>query len=143
MRKFWTLRHMRAPVIASVAALAMWTGPVSAAVTVSIGHLTPETDPLEVTVSVTDATTGDPVTNLAATDFTVQVDGTTISSPTFSMPPSNSSNRVSVVFVMDMSESVTMPPNVSGVVHVRLIDGRFQSGAARLGRISRFQAGAA
>jgi VWFA-related protein len=86
--------------------MAMWTGPASAAVDVTVGHITPETDPLEVSVVVTAAGTNNPISDLAAGDFTLTVDGTTISNPTFTQPPANSTNKVSVVFAMDMSASV-------------------------------------
>src|SRR4029079_5521980 len=66
----------------------------------------PVSDPIDVFIDVTD-TAGAPVGGLKATDFTVLVDGTTVASPTFSLPPSQDPNRhVSVVFAMDMSSSV-------------------------------------
>lgn len=66
----------------------------------------PVTDPIKVYVTVTDSD-GHPVSNLAAADFTVLVDGVPVSAPSFSQPPSQDpAQRVSVVFVMDYSSSV-------------------------------------
>jgi VWFA-related protein len=65
----------------------------------------PVADPIEVFVSVTD-TSGGPVSGLLASDFTLLVDGTAVASPTFSLPPANGDRRVSVVFAMDMSQTV-------------------------------------
>lgn len=57
-------------------------------------------------VTVTDDATGDPEAGLTAADFTVLLDGVTISSPAFTQPPAQSTQRVSVVFAMDYSPSV-------------------------------------
>jgi len=86
-------------------ALALWSVQASAGLTVRV-DAQPVTDPIDVFIDVTD-TAGAPVGGLKATDFTVLVDGTTVASPTFSLPPSQDPNRhVSVVFAMDMSSSV-------------------------------------
>jgi VWFA-related protein len=86
-------------------ALAFWTGPAHAAVAVRV-EARPVSDPIQVFVHVTDAN-GRPVGGLKAADFTVLVDGATVASPTFTLPPSqDGSQRVSVVFAMDMSQSV-------------------------------------
>jgi VWFA-related protein len=66
----------------------------------------PTTDDMQAFVTVTDDATGDPVAGLTANDFTVRLDGVTISSPGFTQPPAQSTQRLSVVFVMDYSPSV-------------------------------------
>lgn len=65
----------------------------------------PVADPVEVFVSVTDSS-GGPVGGLSAADFTLLVDGTAVASPNFSLPPAQGTSRVSVVFAMDMSQTV-------------------------------------
>jgi VWFA-related protein len=66
----------------------------------------PVSEPIEVSVSVTDAS-GGPVTGLTASDFQLSVDGVAVASPTFSLPPAQDGTRkVSVVFAMDFSSSV-------------------------------------
>lgn len=66
----------------------------------------PITDDIESFVRVTDDATGDPVEGLTVDDFTVTLDGVTISASTFTSPPAQSTQRVSIVFVMDYSNSV-------------------------------------
>ena len=44
--------------------------------------------------------------NCSGLAFTVRVDGTTVASPTFSLPPASGGGKVSVVLAMDMSSSV-------------------------------------
>jgi VWFA-related protein len=86
-------------------ALALWSVHAGAGVTVRV-DAQPVSDPIEVFVDVTD-TAGAPVSGLQAADFTILVDGTAVSAPTFSLPASQDPNqRVSVVFAMDMSQSV-------------------------------------
>jgi VWFA-related protein len=65
----------------------------------------PVSDPIEVSVSVTNAS-GGPVTGLTASDFQLSVDGTAVASPTFSLPPAQGTRKVSVVFAMDFSSTV-------------------------------------
>jgi VWFA-related protein len=66
----------------------------------------PVSEPIEVSVSVTDAS-GGPVSGLTASDFQLSVDGVAVASPTFSLPPAQDGTRkVSVVFAMDFSSSV-------------------------------------
>jgi|GEM_PF-5724472 Predicted membrane protein len=65
----------------------------------------PVSDPIEAFVSVTDANNR-PVAGLSAADFTLLVDGTAVASPNFSLPPAQGTSRVSVVFAMDMSQTV-------------------------------------
>ena len=83
----------------------LWSTQASAAVAVRV-DADPVAEPISVFVEVTDAA-GGPVSTLTAADFTLLVDGTAVSSPTFSIPPSEDPDqRVSVVFAMDMSQSV-------------------------------------
>jgi VWFA-related protein len=68
----------------------------------------PVSEPIEVSVSVTDAS-GGPVTGLTASDFQLAVDGVAVASPTFSLPPAQDGTRkVSVVFAMDFSSTVRL-----------------------------------
>jgi VWFA-related protein len=64
-------------------------------------------DPIEVFIEVTEAN-GDPVSGLSASDFTVTLDGTPLSfgPGDLSLPPSqDADSKVSVIFVMDYSNS--------------------------------------
>jgi VWFA-related protein len=69
----------------------------------------PIADPIQAFVTVTDVN-GDPVPGLTAADFTVTLDGVpvVIQPSDFTLPPAqNPDQRVSVVFAMDFSISVT------------------------------------
>jgi len=86
-------------------AAAFFAGPARASVDLRI-EATPIADPIQVFVTVTDAT-GAPVGGLGASDFTVTLDGVAIQLPSFTLPPAQDpSQRVSVVFAMDYSQSV-------------------------------------
>ncbi|HET7201803.1 MAG TPA: VWA domain-containing protein [Steroidobacteraceae bacterium] len=100
--KLMSLRR-RASVVAALAC-ALWSFDASAAVSLRV-DAQPVADPIQVWVSVTNSS-GGPVTGLQASDFTVSVDGTQVSSPTFSLPPSGGGGNVSVVLAMDMSQTV-------------------------------------
>jgi VWFA-related protein len=100
--KTMSLRR-RASVVAAMV-VGLWSAESSAAVEVRV-DAQPVEDPIEVFVSVT-SSSGAPVSNLTAGDFTLRVDGTTVESPTFSMPPSSGGGNVSVVLAMDMSQTV-------------------------------------
>jgi len=66
----------------------------------------PIADPIQAFVTVTDAN-GNPVPGLTAADFTMLVDGVTVTAPAVTQPPSQDANQhVSVVFAMDFSPSV-------------------------------------
>jgi VWFA-related protein len=66
----------------------------------------PISAPIQAFVKVTDAN-GAPVAGLNEGNFTVTLDGVVIQQPDFTLPPAqNPSQRVSVVFAMDYSESV-------------------------------------
>jgi VWFA-related protein len=78
--------------------------PAHAAVSVRV-DARPVAEPIEAFVDVTDAT-GRPVSGLSAADFTLLVDGAAVASPNFSLPPAQGTSRVSVVFAMDMSQTV-------------------------------------
>jgi VWFA-related protein len=68
----------------------------------------PPSAPIEVFINVTDAN-GDPLGGLAASDFTITIDGDpiTIADGDLTLPPAQDPNqRVSVVFTMDYSPSV-------------------------------------
>jgi VWFA-related protein len=80
------------------------TQQVDAAVSVRV-DARPVSDPIEVSVSVTDAS-GGPVVGLTASDFQLSVDGVAVASPTFSLPPAQGTRKVSVVFAMDFSSTV-------------------------------------
>ena len=100
--KMMSLRR-RASVVA-VAVVALWSIGANADVVLRV-DAQPVEDPIEVFVNVTNDA-GAPVSNLTAGEFTVSVDGTAVSSPTFSMPPGQGGGNVSVVLAMDMSQSV-------------------------------------
>ena len=100
--KTMSLRR-RASVVAAMG-LALWSAGSSAAVTLRV-DAQPVAEPIQVFVNVT-SSSGAPVTGLQASDFTVRVDGTTVASPTFSLPPASGGGKVSVVLAMDMSSSV-------------------------------------
>lgn len=97
------------------AAMAVMSGSANAAVALRV-EARPIADPIEAFVTVTDGS-GNPITNLTATDFTVSVDGVQISPlPVFSQPPRSSTTQgISIVFAMDFSGSIrggTNPPIV-------------------------------
>ena len=100
--KTMSLRR-RASVVATLAC-ALWSFDATAEVTLRV-DAQPVADPIQVWVSVTNSS-GAPVTGLGAADFTVSVDGTAVSSPTFELPPSGGGGNVSVVLAMDMSQTV-------------------------------------
>lgn len=100
--KTMSLRR-RASVVAALACT-LWSFNASAAVTLRV-DAQPVSEPIQVWVSVTNSS-GAPVTGLQAGDFTLSVDGTAVSSPTFSLPPSGGGGKVSVVLAMDMSQTV-------------------------------------
>lgn len=81
-----------------------WAGGASAEVSLRV-DARPVADPIEAFVGVTDAN-GRPVAGLGAGDFQLLVDGTAVSSPTFSLPPSQGDGKVSVVLAMDKSQTV-------------------------------------
>jgi VWFA-related protein len=88
-------------------AAVFFAGPARAAVDLRVEAI-PISAPIQAFVTVTDAN-GDPVGGLDVNDFTVILDGTTITIPPvdFTLPPAQDPNqRVSVVFAMDYSESV-------------------------------------
>jgi beta-lactam-binding protein with PASTA domain len=84
----------------------LFAGPASAAVDLRV-ESRPIGDPIQAYVTVTNAD-GSPVGGLTLNDFTVRLDGVALSTPpSFSLPPSEDPARnVSIVFVMDYSESV-------------------------------------
>jgi VWFA-related protein len=90
--------------LAAAAVLAFGSFDASAAVALRV-DAQPVSDPIQVFVNVTNSS-GGPVSGLTASDFTVLVDGTEVRSPTFSLPPSAGGGNVSVVFAMDMSQTV-------------------------------------
>ncbi len=114
---FQSVRHEHAA-ISSVSAQLLWwlpallllaaalfAGPARAGVALRV-EATPISDPIQAFVTVTDAT-GAPVGGLGASDFTVTLDGTAVRQPGFTLPPTQDpSQKVSVVFVMDYSQSV-------------------------------------
>ena len=94
------------PVMLLLAA-AFFVSPARAAVTLRVQPGT-SPDPIQVFVTVTDSA-GAPVGNLVASDFTVAFDNAERdrSVPfTFTLPPSQSNQKASVVFAMDYSGSV-------------------------------------
>jgi VWFA-related protein len=100
--KMMSLRR-RASVVAAMV-VALWSVGASADVAVRV-DAQPVADPIQVFVNVT-TSAGAPVSGLQASAFTVRVDGTTVASPTFSLPPSSGGGKVSVVLAMDMSQTV-------------------------------------
>lgn len=87
---------------------AFFAGPARADVDLRVEAI-PISAPIQAFVTVTDAT-GAPVPGLVATDFTVTLDGVVVplADVTFTLPPAQDPNqKVSVVFVMDYSKSVT------------------------------------
>src|SRR6185295_14262518 len=92
------------PVMLLLAA-AFFVSPARAAVTLRVQPGT-SPDPIQVFVTVTNAA-GAPVGNLTAANFAVEFDNTTGSVPfNFTLPPSQSNQKASVVFAMDYSGSV-------------------------------------
>ncbi len=99
LRRFLGLFILSATVLA---------GPASAAVQVRV-EARPAADPIQAFVRVTDSG-GVPVTGLTSADFTIAVDGVNVplQASDLTLPPSEDPNqRVSVVFVMDYTSSVT------------------------------------
>ncbi len=81
-----------------------WAGVASAEVSLRV-DARPVADPIQAFVGVTDAN-GHPVAGLGASDFELLVDGSAVSSPTFSLPPAQGESKVSVVLAMDKSQTV-------------------------------------
>src|SRR5688572_26285386 len=81
--------------------------PAGAAIEVRV-EARPASDPIQAFVRVTDDGSGDPVEGLDAGDFTVLIDGSVVTIGGFALPPSqDDAQKVTVVFAMDYSESVT------------------------------------
>lgn len=112
------LRHEHAGIAAVAAQLTWWlpavlllaaasfAGPARAGVDLRV-EATPISAPIQAFVTVTDAT-GARVGGLTVSDFTVTLDGVVIQQPAFTLPPTQDPDqKVSVVFVMDYSTSVT------------------------------------
>jgi len=86
-------------------AAALFAGSARAGVDLRV-EATPISDPIQAFVTVTDAT-GAPVGGLGANNFTVTIDGAAVQPASFTLPPNQDPNqKVSVVFVMDYSQSV-------------------------------------
>ena len=81
-----------------------WAGVASAEVSLRVDARS-VADPIQAFVGVTDAN-GHPVAGLGASDFELLVDGSAVSSPTFSLPPAQGESKVSVVLAMDKSQTV-------------------------------------
>jgi len=82
----------------------------------------PITDPIEAYVTVTDGS-GNPVSGLSASDFTVNLDGVAVplTPADISLPPSqNADQKISIMFVMDYSGSVDA--TAEGVMEAAIID---------------------
>ncbi len=93
---------------ALLAAVALFVSPAQAGIAVRV-EAAPVSDPIQVFVTVTDGS-GAPIGGLDASAFTVSVDGVVIpqANTTFTLPPTQDpSQKVSVIFAMDYSESVT------------------------------------
>lgn len=68
----------------------------------------PADQPIQAFVRVTDDVTGDPIEGLTAGDFTVTIDGDPVTISGVTLPPDQSATqRVSIIFAMDYSLSVT------------------------------------
>jgi hypothetical protein len=125
MMKFRLRRsiHWSGPAaVLAVLATVFSPGPVQAAVTVRVesrpAPVAPATSsPIKVYVTVTDATTSQPVGGLLASDFTVKLDGVLVTAPPdFSLPPAqNASRNISVVFAMDFSPSTADPATLKAM----------------------------
>jgi VWFA-related protein len=87
-------------------AAAFLAGPARAAVDLRVEAASSISDPIEAFVTVTDAN-GAPVGGLHVSDFALLLDGATVQSPGFTLPPAQDvTQKVSVIFVMDYSGSV-------------------------------------
>jgi von Willebrand factor type A domain len=94
------------PAVLLLLAAALSAGPARAGVGLRV-EATPASDPIQAFVTVTDDATGAPLRGLGAGDFTVTLDGVAIQQPGFTLPPTQDpSQKVSVIFVMDYSQSV-------------------------------------
>ena len=93
------------PAIVLILAAAFGAGPAQANVDLRV-VAQPINQPIQGFVTVTDPS-GNPELGLIASDFTVTLDGRTLSTTGFSLPPAQDpAQKLSVIFVMDYSSSV-------------------------------------
>ena len=95
----------RLPVVSVL--FAMLSVPAMAAVNLRVEGR-PADQPIQAFVRVTDDVTGDPIEGLTAGDFAVTIDGDPVTISGVTLPPDQSATqRVSIIFAMDYSQSVT------------------------------------
>jgi VWFA-related protein len=95
----------RLPIVSVL--FAMLSVPAMAAVNLRVEGR-PADQPIQAFVRVTDDVTGDPIEGLAAGDFAVTIDGDPVTISGVTLPPDQSATqRVSIIFAMDYSLSVT------------------------------------